>query len=737
MAPRLVVVTTSPAFPPRGDHERRTLDFCYALAEQAADVTIVCFGDGVGVGVARLARGLRQLTVGRSDPAAAQRFTDVCRDACWGADAVIATSAAVVSSVASLWNGLLVLDLGDAAAPAVNDAVAAAVSLVLVSSGEAAARLEAGGKIARDAIVAVPPIVEPQTFRPPDRATRRLHRRMMAAEPVALFVAGAGAAALAAGDRIAAVAAQMPDVRFVFGGELSGAFAQHARPANLSLLAPLQEESSRWIHAIADVVLLPLDGDAGAVLDAVVGGGTPVGPRSAFDVAPHLVPFVELVDGDDWSGAIRRALERSDAEAEDRARGAQRAVEERHAPLRVVGPLLARIVALATPSDGEAQRPTPRVVVTSDRALFGRRARYEPLGGGWDVVMCSSSETATAGEELVVAPNVLERRVPHGAFLHRSGPGYEPVAWLEPAYGDLLARSLRGARVAIAAGPSVHAALRAGWSGPIVYDAQQVEYVALAARFADSSRRDPRLQHMAEIEGRCVRDAALVVVACREDAELVAELYGVERERIAVCPPGIEGAVPRVERPARVRAKAASSLAGKTVAVFAAETSEVRGAVELAEIARVVPEVLFLVLGEVAASATAELGGRRPENLQFTGPLDEATYRSILGLADLAVHPGGRMSGASAGIGDSVGTGLPLLVTPTAARGWNLVDGQDAHVVGLAEFPARIRAVLADLDGAESRTVRLRERLEREGGGAALARLVQERFGPVATGAAR
>jgi glycosyltransferase involved in cell wall biosynthesis len=732
MAPRLVVVTTSPAFPPRGDHERRTLDFCYALAEQAADVSIVCFGDGVGVAVARLARGLRQLTVGRADPAAAQRFADVCRDACWGADAVIATSAAVVSAVAGLWNGPLVLDLGDAAAPTLNDGVVAAVALVLVSSSEAAAGLAADGKVARDAIVVVPTIVEPQTFRPPDRATRRLHRRAMAAEPVALFVGGADAASLAAGDQIAAAAARMPEVRFAFGGELSRAFAQHARPANLSLLAPLQEEGSRWIYAIADVVLLPIDGSAGALFDAVVGGATLIGPRSAFHLAPHLVPFAELVEDGDWSGAIHRALERPDAETEARARGAQRVVEEQHAPLRVVGPLLARIVALAPPRNREVPRPTPRVVVASDRARSGR---YQGLGRRWDVVICSSSESATAGEELLVAPNVLERRVPLGAFVDGSGARYESVGWLEPAYGDLLDRSTRGARVAVAAGPSVHAALRAEWDGPIVYDAQRVEYVTLAGRFADSWRHDARLQHMAEIEGRCARDAALVVVACREDAGLVAELYGVQGERIAVCPPGIDAGLPRVERAARAQAKAASSLAGKTVAVYAAEAAvDVRGVVELAEVARVMPDVLFVVLGDVAARAGGE---RRPENLQFAGRVDEATYRSILGLADLAVHPGGRLSGAAAAIGDYIATGLPLVATPAAIRGWNLVDGQDAQVVASAEFPARIRAVLADPGRAESLTVRLRERLERECGGAALARLVDERFGLVATGGAR
>jgi hypothetical protein len=764
---RAVVVTTWPAGPLREAGARRLVSLCSALAEQDVDVTIVALGaSGAGVRWSRLARGVRQVTVARSSAHAAAdervarelggpcpdfvaadtvrltpRFGELLRDALVGADIVVANGPWLVLSLEGCWDGPLVYD---AAGTALDGNPSAAVDEVqrtlerralaraafaLAASAEEAQILVARGPLAADAIVVAPPLVDPTQFREPERAARRVKRRVFSAAFTAAIFGGTATDAVQTAERVVALAAELVAVRIVVGGAAAGALAGRPVPANVTLVDDTDEETYRWMLGTVDVVLVPSAGAADVLLDAVAGGAAVVAAPVALRRTPELQPQVELAEPSGWAQAIRRVAALPDAEVEARVRETQRLLAITHARRPLVAEVLARIgvaVRVNGRQPGLAGGAALRAVVATPGDSPRPVARYAAAATPTlEVVICSRGSAGEAGEEIVVAPHAIERRVPLTP-VEREDAALAEALWLNPALADGLAYALRRASIAVAVGPYTHRALRSAWSGPLVYDAPRVEYAHAVAGRAPGRAGAEHLQRVAELERACARDATAVLAACAEDAELLLELYDLDRARVTVVPPGLAGAPAYAGHAARVQAKTGSTLAGRTVAVFvAADAADALGVTRLGPIASALPEVLFVVVGAIAPQVRATLGPQRAENIQFTGPADEATYRTLLAVADLAVHPVERGSGVSYAVADYVGAGLPLVSTRRGARGWNIVDRDEAQVAELAAFPHRIREVLANTARSEAGAMRLRQRLIDESGGTLTTRLTQ------------
>jgi hypothetical protein len=776
MASRAVVVTTWPVGPVREGGARRLVSLCSALAEQDVDVTIVALGaSGHGVRWSRLARGVRQVTVARSGAHAAAdervarelgepcpdfvaadtvrltpRFGELLRDALVGADIVVANGPWLVLSLDGCWDGPLVYDaagttLGGSPSTAVDEVLRtlerralARAAFALAVSAEEAQILLGRGPLAADAIVVAPQLVDPAQFREPERAARRVKRRVFSAAFTAACFGGAATDAVQTAERVVALAAELVAVRFVVGGAAAGALAGRAVPANVAIVDEGAEETYRWMLGTVDVVLLPPAGAADVLLDAVAGGAAIVAAPAALRGTPELQSLVELAEPSGWAEAIRRVAALPDAEVEARVRETQRVVAITHARQPFVAEMLARTgvaVRANVRKPSLSARTALRAVVAAPGDAARPVARYSLAATSTlEVVICSRGSAGEVGQEIVVAPHAIKRRIPRTP-VEREGEdaALEEASWLNPALADGLAYALRRASIAVAVGPYAHGALRSAWSGPLVYDAPRVEYAHAVAGRAAGRAGAQRLQRVAELERACARDATAVFAACAEDAELLLQLYGLDRARVSVVPPGLAGAPPYAGHAARAQAKTGSTLAGRTVAVFvAADAADVLGVTRLEPIASALPEVLFVVVGAIPSQARAALGPQRPENIQFTGPADEASYRTLLAVADLAVHPVERESGVSYAVADYVGAGLPLVSTRRGARGWNIVDRDEAHVAELAAFPRRIREVLADPARSEVAALRLRLRLSDENGGTLAARLTQalEQFTP-------
>lgn len=746
---RVVVVTTRAVGSLRGGFGRRMGSLCVALADQGLDVTIVALGAaGNGTRWTRLAHGVRQVVVSRSDEHAAADakvtvdlgrdceelvavetlrltpdFARVLRDALRAADVAVVNGPGLVEPVAALWNGPLVYDAAGTSSSertTFGQALHALelrglrrAALALAASAEEAAALAAHGVLPHEAIAVVPLLVDPAGFRSVERAPRRLKRQSYADGPVALLHADADAAAAA--DALVTAVGNTSRVHLIVGGEVARALTRKPIPPGVTLIDGTDEESYRWMLSTVDVALFPQPGDAGTLLDAVGGGAAVVVAPTVLEVVPELREHVEVARADGWVAAIERVVATPDTEVEARVREAQRALARVHGRGAITGDLIVRLGVLAQSAGEPSRAAVPRVVVATGAGAARVSARYAVHRSALDVVVCSRTEEVGQADEIVAAPDVLVRRVPPTPLEAARGAVASDAPWLNPAYTDALAHASVGGALAISVGPSTHRALRAAWSGPLVYDAPQAAYLAALAARVPGAASMSELQRIAESERACARDADVVLCACEEDAEMLIALYDLDRARVVVVPPGLGGTPPYAGRAQREAAKAGSTLAGRTIALcLLAGASDASALAPLGRLAAQAPHALFVVAGAAASAARATLVVELPANVQFAGS-DAATLATVLAIADLAVHPSAASNGVSYAIADYVGAGLPLVCTPQATRGWQIADRLEANVADASALHARMLRVLDDPLEAERAAERLRARLTQRG----------------------
>jgi glycosyltransferase involved in cell wall biosynthesis len=235
---------------------------------------------------------------------------------------------------------------------------------------------------------------------------------------------------------------------------------------------------------------------------------------------------------------------------------------------------------------------------------------------------------------------------------------------------------------------------------PIVLNTQNVE----ADIFGADAMRGPRAlaRRLAAAataqEAFAVRHATRVLTATPEDAEALGRRYGSPAGGFTVVPNGVDcaGLVP-VDEEQRRRSKAALGLEGRRVALFVASVSRsnLEAANLIAQWARAWPDrdVCFVVAGSVGEALAAAPDSR----LRLTGRV--ADIRPYLEAADVGLNPMRSGSGSNLKLLESMAMGLPTVTTAVGARGVPVADGVHAYVSPEDAFPARLRAVLEDVEG--------------------------------------
>ena len=698
-------------------------------------------------------------------PRLTPRFVDVLRDACRLADVVIAAHPYCISSIDAVWAGPVVYHaendeaalkasilpptpLGSTLADAVREieerCVRRAALVFAISNGVADALSERYG-IARDAMEVAPPSIESSRFIAPDMAARTARRRAVSGAPVALFVGSGHPPNFHGAQTVVVPAARaLPEIHFVVAGSVCDQLVHLEMPRNVTLMGVLPEEELRKLLALADVALNPIAFGGGVnikMLDYVAGAAPILTSRAGLAGLEDLASCVEVVDEQDWAPAIRRTLALPAEQLEARTAEAQRLISAMHAPAVVAGLHLARIrkVVDGAPSGSLRVGTRKKIVVATHHTIHpvnsGGARRMQQLFGQlatrYDIIVNSRFEMPQPADEVVLAPGVLERRTPRSPVQHefflkginRFGPGgrdevcFDETAWLNPHYAETLARSLCDASLAFCTHPYAFGMLRRAWRGPIVYDSMDVEYISQLAVLKDAPNRSEMLQRVAAIERRCAREADLISTISETDADLLVDLYDVDPAKLVVVPPALDSQNFRyLDHAERAQLRATSSLAGRRIALFIGSNwpMNIHATVQLADIARALPDVLFLVVGSVAGPAQAALGNSRPENVQFTGVVDDETFRNVLAIADVAVNPIVDGSGTCMKVLDYIAAGLPLVTSPLGGRGYGFADDVDADVVPIEGFPARVRAVLDDPERAQRRAAGAYARLSRE-----------------------
>ena len=279
------------------------------------------------------------------------------------------------------------------------------------------------------------------------------------------------------------------------------------------------------------------------------------------------------------------------------------------------------------------------------------------------------------------------------------------LAHLSPDYVQAARAAAREADVVVCSHPWVFPLVSDVLDRPgqlLVYDAHNVESVLRYRLLADSEIGLRIVRHAAAVECELCRRADLVLACSREDRELLHRLYGTPFGKCLVMPNGtFVGEAPSDS--ARRESRRRLGLDHRPLAVFIGSLyppNEEAAAFVCTELAPALPGVNFAICGGVGAAIDRDgLARRGIGNVHITGVLDDAGRREYLAAADAAVNPMFSGSGTNIKMFDFMAAGLPVVTTPTGARGISLSDSA-LHICPPAEFAGALQRILHDREYA-------------------------------------
>ena len=232
----------------------------------------------------------------------------------------------------------------------------------------------------------------------------------------------------------------------------------------------------------------------------------------------------------------------------------------------------------------------------------------------------------------------------------------------------------------------------------VVYDAQNVESVLRYRLLADTDIGRRIVRHVAAVERDLCRRADLVLTCSHADRELFHRLYEIPFSKCVVTPNGTFVGEPRRELERRDR-KRQLGLGSTPLALFLGSLyppNEEAADFICRELAPALPHVSFAICGGVGSAIDrASLARRGVGNVVITGAVDDAVRRDYLAAADVAINPMFSGSGTNIKMFDFMAAGLPVISTPTGARGIAMCEPA-VHICEARDFAGAVRTVLAD-----------------------------------------
>lgn len=287
-------------------------------------------------------------------------------------------------------------------------------------------------------------------------------------------------------------------------------------------------------------------------------------------------------------------------------------------------------------------------------------------------------------------------------------------AHFTPEFLDRLRSLTAAADLVILAQPFLHPALaRAHVDLPYLVDTQNVEFDLRAQTLANTTIAAPILEMLRRIEGDALRDAIAVSACSNADADRLAELYGLDRNRIAVIPNGT--VIPKSFPDPSDRLEAHRRWFDRLHWTWALPDAEHLGvffgswhppnidaAEFLIELAGDRRDLVIISAGNHGLA----FGDRTvPPNIVFPGIVSESVKTSLLAAASVALNPMRTGSGTNLKLIEFLGHGVPTVTTAFGARGLPLTDGRELLFAEPNAFSCAIDRVLDDSGATALRTL--------------------------------
>jgi glycosyltransferase involved in cell wall biosynthesis len=409
-------------------------------------------------------------------------------------------------------------------------------------------------------------------------------------------------------------------------------------------------------------------------------------------------------------------------------------------------------------SDRAWRRPNhPKLVVASTFPAYprmgGGQLRVFGLYGALkslDIEIVSMDRTGAPGRMVTYRQGFIERSIAKSesqmsfeaaestsAGVLVSDVVASEAATRTPQYREAMLSALRDADGVLLAHPYMYGFVdQLGTSLPLIYDSPDAEFRLKAGVFAGSKHAEALLQRTEGIEAAALRDASLITVCSREDADALSSHYHIDAERILVIPNGVD--VARIEfvngedRAAQRKQwlqliGAGGGRARQDVAIFLASwhPPNVEAAQCIIDFAPRLPDVLFLLVG-----SHCEAFRRRtvPANIRLMGSVSEDAKRSLVSMATVGLNPMITGTGTNLKLVEYFASGLPVVSTPIGARGIDAEDFVHLRIQSIEHFVQGIRHVIANPEEAAEQAKAARALVEARYDWATLGAVMEQRI---------
>ncbi|MBN1901050.1 glycosyltransferase family 4 protein [Candidatus Sumerlaeota bacterium] len=336
---------------------------------------------------------------------------------------------------------------------------------------------------------------------------------------------------------------------------------------------------------------------------------------------------------------------------------------------------------------------------------------YRFLRNYYDITMVNPTHLFVEPEEIQRFPNMREFRIPknkHHLFLHRffSRVGRfrecSAVVVMLASSRDKMLRNtiekhLLEADIVIHESPFLFHLTPRRENQIFIYNSYNVEY-KLHREMLNGALGAVISRKVRSAEKRACRMSDLVFASSEQDRLDFSHLYDISLRKIITVPNGVDPEeITPASREERDQARKELGLKEKPALIFFGSAHPPnREAAEfiLDRLAPAFPQACFLIAGKVCEA----LAERHLPNVTMLGVFTDEEKHRILKAADVALNPMFAGSGSNLKMFDYLSAGLPVIATPTGARGVPLINYTEAIITEAEGFPRCIETLLSRPD---------------------------------------
>ena len=266
-----------------------------------------------------------------------------------------------------------------------------------------------------------------------------------------------------------------------------------------------------------------------------------------------------------------------------------------------------------------------------------------------------------------------------------------------PAYIEEAGRLFNSSDILVACQPYLFSLIEP-YEGKktLIHDSQNVEYNLKTSMLPKNKYSKKLLQSLFELEKRACQKSDLLITCSEQDSEIMVDLYDIDSSKPKLVSNGVDTYENKfVSIQQRMANKASMNIEQEKIVTFIGSWHKpnLEAVEEIFKFAPAVPEVKFLIMG---GQCLAFEGRQIPDNVSLVGMVEEDFKNLIYSVADIAINPMVTGSGTNLKIAEYLSKGIPVITTEVGGRGYPLINGKNAIISLIGDFPKCIKKLIKD-----------------------------------------